>query len=337
MIAYLHHVAATWNSILKCGNEVVTPSRVDTATVERLELLAPRHSIIDRELVLSMMRNRELFSSEPNDDIRKKMLDNICNHSGIIPSIWTFFETLKYLEPICEALKKLIGGKIKQSIRASLKGCYFAPAKTVVQVSGSRDMELDTDLNIAQVASIPYVELWAFCARHFDDLTTFTPKMECGGNKPLVKGPNPVVWQKLARFAISRGFLTLRAKELSQDDSHSQLAMAYLRKANPLIADFSTAQVQKVVAASQPDASVDDNDLNPDDEFVKVERRSGRPYELDLAKDKRSLFFAHLYDSQTPGKVNLNFVRRDLFSCLFADLRLPVCFSWYISNNPDKI
>ena len=330
MTAYLRHVAAAWNGILQCGSEAFAPSIVDSTTVGKLESLAPKHSAIDRDMVLAMMQQRELFSSQHDENLRRTLAANICNHQGLIPSLWTFFETLKYLEPICEALRKLIGVKIKRTIRERLQGFYFAPAKTVVQVSRSKDMELTPNLSKEQAAFVSYVELWAFCARNFDGLTAFTPRMECSGTKPLVRGPNPVVWQCFAKFAISRGFITPRAKELSQDNSSSQLALDYLRKANPLTADFSNALVEKVVTASRPEANVDDDDddddLGTQDDFIKVERRSGRPYELDHARDKRNLYFAHLH-SQTWGSINLSLVRQDLFRCIFGRLQLEVSFS----------
>lgn len=175
---------------------------VDAATVENLESLAPNCSEIDRDLVSVMMRNRNLFPSQHDENIRQDIESNICSFPGIIPSLWTFFETLKYLEPICKVLRKLLGGKVRRTIRASLQGYYFAPEKTVVQFSGTRDVEVTAALSKEEAARVSYVELWIFCARHFDDLTTSTPRIEYKGSKPLVKGPNPVFWQYFAKFAM---------------------------------------------------------------------------------------------------------------------------------------
>jgi hypothetical protein len=327
MTAYLHHVKRAWNDILQCGGEVLAPSIVDAATVEKLESLAPSHSEIDRDLVQAMMQKSELFPSQHDDNVRLALLDNVCSYPGLIPSLWTFFETLKYLEPICEALRKLLGGRIKRTIRTSLRSYYFAPEKPVIQVSGTKDVELTANLSEEEAARVSYVELWAFCARHFDDLTTFTPKMECKGTKPLVRGPNPVVWQCFAKFAMSRGFMTPRAKELSEDTCDSQLAIDYLRKANPLSTSFNAALVEKVVAAGRSQTLVDNEDIEPDDNFITVERRSGRPYELDLVKDKKTLFFAHLYVGRTSNNISLNLVRRDLFLNIFGPLHFEVSSS----------
>ncbi|KAF1353041.1 hypothetical protein EJ07DRAFT_134654 [Lizonia empirigonia] len=336
IIAYLHHIKRAWSGILRTGSEVLPPSIVDATTVTKLESLAPNYSDIDRELVSVLMRNGDLFPSQHDENVRQDLLKNICNFSGIIPSLWTFFETLKYLEPICEILRKLLGGKVRQSIRASLKGHYFAPEKIFVQSSRTKELELTAALTKDEAARVSYVELWIFCARHFDDLTTSTPKMDSKGTKPLVRGPNPVVWQKFAKFAMSRGFRTPRAKELTEDNCASELVLEYLRKANPCSTNFEAALVEKLVSLSRSHDRTDDENLEPDQNFIAVERRCGRPYELDLAKDKRALFFGPLYVEPISNGLSLNLVRRDLFSTIFGPFHFQVRYRWWtIAGGPE--
>ncbi|KAF3032315.1 hypothetical protein E8E12_001057 [Didymella heteroderae] len=117
---------------------------------------------------------------------------------------------------------------------------------------------------------------------------------------------------------MSRGFKTPRAKELSEGSCASGLALDYLRKANPLSSTFNAALVEKVVNAGRSHTGAEAETIEPDTTFITVERRCGRPYELDLAKDKRALFFKHLYIGSEPNVVSLNLVRRDLFSCIFG-------------------
>lgn len=324
MIAYLHHIKRAWYGILQAGSTTLPPSTVDAATVEKLESLAPNSSEIDRELVSVLMRDGHLFPTQHNEDIRQELENNICGFPGLLPSLRTFFETLKYLEPICEILRKLLGGKVRRTLRASLLGNHFTPEKTVVQSSATRDVELTVPLSKEEATRISYVELWLFCARHFDDLTSFTPRMEHKGEKPLVRGPNPAFWQCFAKFAMSRGFKTPRAKELSEGSCASGLALDYLRKANPLSSTFNAALVEKVVNAGRSYTGADAETIEPDTSFITVERRCGRPYELDLAKDKRALFFKHLYIESEPNVVSLNLVRRDLFSCIFGPFQFQV-------------
>lgn len=169
-------------------------------------------------------------------------MENICDFPGVIPSLWTFFETLKYLEPLCEALRHLLGKQMKRIIRSSLAGLFFAPSKNMVQLNETEEVEIKVGLSQQDAMMVAYTELWAFCSRYFDGLTTYTLRKETGGPKPHVKGPNPMAWQHLAKFAVSRGFRITHAQELvtKEEQYHSQLALDYLRKAKLMCPTFSS-------------------------------------------------------------------------------------------------
>jgi hypothetical protein len=112
---YLRHVASSWKDILRCGTQTLPFSTVDSKTVQYLELLAPS-SPSDKALVEDLMKRGVLFPSQSSPQIRQTLLDNIYAFSGVIPSLRTFFETLKYLEPTCKALKKLLDTRLKTTI-----------------------------------------------------------------------------------------------------------------------------------------------------------------------------------------------------------------------------
>jgi hypothetical protein len=326
MVLYLTHVAETWRNILRCGDTVLPGSVIDSLTVERLELLAPESSESDRETVLDLMQRGELFPSQCDETIRRKLSANICGIPGLIPSLRTFFEMLKYLEPICGILKSLAGNKIRRTLRSTFMGFYFAPAKNMVQVSEVEDAEVVVPLSKEQAAMLAYVELWAFCGRHVDGLTAFTPKKESGETRPVVKGTNPVVWRKLARFALSRGFNLPRARELAANDSCSELALEYLQKANPLCTEFGNNQIKQVIDAGQSSCSNEKLDTYIDTEYISVERRVGRPFVRDFIKDKMFLFVSKIYQDGTPRtNTTLTFARNYLFTHLFGRLDIGVC------------
>jgi hypothetical protein len=62
-------------------------SAVNAVTVQSLELLAPKHSDIDKSLVLALIERGEIFPSQNDRDIRKILADNICNFPSVIPSL----------------------------------------------------------------------------------------------------------------------------------------------------------------------------------------------------------------------------------------------------------
>jgi hypothetical protein len=192
MTLYLDHIANAWKRILRCGDTMLPFSVVDTITIQSLELLAPKHSDIDKSLVIDLMERGEIFSLQNDHGIQKTLVENICDFPSVIPSLWTFFETLKYLEPLCEALRQLLGKQMKRTIRSSLTGLFFAPSKNMVQLNKTEDVEIKFELSQQEAMMVAYTELWAFCSRHFDSLTASTPRKEIGRPKPHVEGPNPV-------------------------------------------------------------------------------------------------------------------------------------------------
>ena len=326
MTLYLEYVARSWKEILRCRDRVLPPSVVDAATVKHLELLAPQHSEIDRGFVIDLMERGEIFPSQTDHSIREALLENICAFSGVIPSLWTFFETLKYLEPLCEALRQLLGEQMKRTIRSSLTGLFFAPRKNMVQLNETQDVEIKVALSKHDAMMVAYTELWAFCSRHFDGLTACTPRKETGESKPHVKGPNPVVWQHLARFALSRGFHIQHAQALTtkEEHYHAQLALDYLQKAKPMCSKFSEHHVQRVISAVQSNESFEASDPALEPSHLSIDRRSGRPFERDFAEEKKILFFPQLYSGISCEMSDLRLVRSSLFSCMFVALDLQV-------------
>jgi hypothetical protein len=120
---------------------------VDAATVQSLKLLAPKHLDINKALVINLIERREIFPSQNNRGIRKSLVENICAFPSVILLLRTFFKTLKYLEPLCEALRQLLGKQIKRTIRSSLAGLFFAPSKNIVQLNKAKDVKIKVTLN----------------------------------------------------------------------------------------------------------------------------------------------------------------------------------------------
>ncbi|EDU46063.1 conserved hypothetical protein [Pyrenophora tritici-repentis Pt-1C-BFP] len=320
MALYLDYIAKAWSKILRCGERTLPFSIVDAVTVQNLQLLAPAHSDMDKNLVIELMERRDIFSSLKSGTIRRTLTDNLCAFPGVIPSLWGFFEMLKYLEPLAEALRHLLGKDMKRTIRSSLMGLYFAPSKIMVQTTETQDVEIKVALSRKQAGMIAYTELWAFCGRYFDGLTAFTPRKETGEPKPTVNGPNPVVWQHLARFAVSRGFQIPHAQALVADEGRlrSQLALEYLHKARPTCPTFSDNDVRKVLDAVPVDMDISQHQSPLPLPHLSIDRRIGRPFAGDFAEEKRLLFFPHLYGPVVFENASISLMRRDLFSCIFG-------------------
>jgi hypothetical protein len=327
MILYLKHIAESWDAILQHESQTLPFTIVDSITVHNIELLAPKYSPIDKELVEDLMSRGVLFPSQSDARVRQSLLNNICTFSGLIPSLRTFFEMLKYIEPTCEALRKLLDTRLKSTIRSSLRGLFFEPEQLYVQVSERKQVEVLSTLSSRDQFLVAYADLWAHCSRHFDELTASTPLKDPNESKPVSKGPNPVSWNQLARFALSRGFRIPNAQNLVDEGEkcYFELALDYLHKVDPTCNSFTAHQIQKVVMNSLPAHWDDSNGTElADTKYLPPERRSGRPFESDLMREKQILFIPRLYDASPCQEATLTFVRQDLFSRLFLHPPLQV-------------
>lgn len=319
MVLHLQHIAKTWHRILCCETQTLPSSAVDAVTVRSLEFLAPGGSPTDKDLVEDLMARGVLFPSQSNNSVRQSLLKNLCAFSGLIPSLRTFFDMLKYLEPACEILRKLLDDRLKSTIRSSLSGLFFAPSKTYVQASENKHSEILSSISTSDKFIIAYADVWAFCNRHFDGLTASTPLKDPNEPKPVIRGPNPVAWNHLAHFALSRGFRIPNAQAIiDQGEScYRKLALDYLCKAHPNRTEFTQDQIQSVKrsiqiqAVDEPDVTVQDND------FLPPNRRGSRPFEVDYIREKQILFLYKLYKTPIYTEATLSFARRDLFACLF--------------------
>jgi len=331
MVNYLKYIARSWKAILRCDGRNLPPSAVDSQTVQRLENLAPGHSKIDKELVCDLMKRGILFPSQSDKVIRRALLNNICTFTGLIPSLRTFFGMLKYVEPTCEALRALLDTRLKSTIRSSFTGLFWPPLQCSVQAAEHEDIGVETVLSNQDRFMIAYAELWAFCSRHFDGLTASTPLKEVTASKPTAKGPNPVVWRLLARFATSKGFKIPNAQTLLEDgeECYRKLALEYLRKAHPTRSSFDSEQIQRVILDGVAPSSNSSDSCFLDTEYLSPERRIGRPFEEDFVKEKSILFLPRLFTAALSSEITLTYVRRELFSCLFRDLQVSIALLFH--------
>ncbi|KAF2201686.1 hypothetical protein GQ43DRAFT_431402 [Delitschia confertaspora ATCC 74209] len=169
---------------------------------------------------------------------------------------------------------------------------------------------------------LTYDQLWAFCARNFVGLSSFTPRKEAGRAKPSCRELNPVLLQRLARFVAELGFRTPKALELANLKSQSQLAIEYLRMAYPNGVTFSEEQIRRVTLAASSPPTEKGLSTPSDSNHIKLERRCGQPFVADYLEDKLTLFIPKIYAEGELPDVTLQFVRRDIFYHVFGLIEL---------------
>lgn len=129
------------NYIRDWCNHVVggTPWALDASTVQRLEGRAPRWSTDDREYVDEVYADGLLFSKVTDSQTKAIIYQRVINTPSSIPSLHTFHEDIKYLEPMAKLVRTLLPRKYRGSIQEGMKRRYQAPADNnfYIQTSAS--------------------------------------------------------------------------------------------------------------------------------------------------------------------------------------------------------
>ena len=54
-----------------------------------------------------------------------------------------------------------------------------------------------------------------YVMRHFPDLVNIALRKEPSKEKPIIKEPSPILWQRFAQLALRLGFSSLKIEEIS--------------------------------------------------------------------------------------------------------------------------
>lgn len=299
MLNYLSHVVGSWRSIVHGTSTDFDHQAVDSATVQYLESLAPRASHVDEEHIRTLMHDRSIFARIVSQSDQDIILRNLLSFEGMIPSLYTFFEGLKYLEPCAKILRSLLPPRSKRSIFQSFSASYFRPTQLRIEYAHNDTRSHPSD-TYDQDRALGYHQLWLRALRDFPSMTDVAPRKETDQEKPLVSEPNPILWQNFASLAMSQGFRTAAAEELSARDGIHQLAEQVLKRANFEPTRLAVATRGIVDILKSLTASATPSDAVPafsGEECVPKERRCGRPFADDHHYDREFLFLPYIHQS----------------------------------------
>ena len=187
LLSYLGMIYKYWFNI--CGGEVTLLKLIDSSTCRRLQCRAPAISQADRIFIEAGMEDKSLFplisAQENRDAMMKQLLATTTSSQLLIPTLYTLFENLKFLERPAGILKSLLDDKPHaRKHPKSLYQCFKAIHKTKSIMRSS------------------YQSLWFFALKNFAALVPATPRKEKHKPKPLVRVANPILWRTLAQMAL---------------------------------------------------------------------------------------------------------------------------------------
>lgn len=304
--------------------------RTDNRTVKALELRAPGSSSDDVKVLRRLLENGTLFSTvdlEKREAIWKRLL----SLEGIlIPSLYTFFEDLKFLRVPEKIMKSLIEPPFKGSLYEMMEQ-HFTGANQSSHEIHFQDPETTFKLSPAQLIECGYQQLLLYPQRNFRKMIGECPRKEKDRPKPIIMEPDPVAWHKYASLASRLGFDSPAIRRLMADDPYKKYARASLQK-SCLSESYTFDEVafescvEKIASTLATATKKSPHPVTPalvtDGVGEDLPRRCGRFFETAYDQDRELLFLETLnstFQNQRGKSITSFFVRRCVYFAFFGE------------------
>jgi hypothetical protein len=246
---------------------------------ERVQLSIPGRCSSDSDMLNRWLQQREILSTITSEEDRQTIWSNLLRIDTLIPSLYAFFEDIKYLKPCATVVKRLFGGKPEGSVRKSLRMLYKGENQRDDQVLVQ---ETETLLRpyggtITDRINLGTFQLWLFAARNFTYLIKEYPKKEDGRPPPRLEEPDPSTWSAFATLAYNLGFTSdeiLRMKNANPDLEVARAALLEARKPPRFRYDSAAFQSQ-IMAMFATATEVTSEPSNPTF-FVEIPERASQ-------------------------------------------------------------
>jgi hypothetical protein len=300
-INYLNLVHNTWSKIVA---GVAQPDIVDEQTVCCLETMMPGVSTCDLAYITSQMQARTIFRNLDSPDDRDTILENLGRLKWMIPSLFTFFEGLKYLEPCTKILKDILPRNLKRSIKESLERCYYPPEKLTVEYAEG-DVRSHPSISKTADFEVSYRQLWLFALRNFPRMSSTNTLKEADEDKPPTTAPCPLLKQAFGELASRVGFRTARIEEIVGQNATHQLAMQLTGHLQGDVADEAFLEkVAAILSQRQARPAYVGSASLAGSKQLQAKLRCGIPFTRDHTSDRDYLFLPKLHLPAFPQPVD---------------------------------
>ncbi|ETN44455.1 uncharacterized protein HMPREF1541_10636 [Cyphellophora europaea CBS 101466] len=329
VIHYLFHIKNIWDGLLRRDKAAL--QRVDEATVEALETRAPRCSRQDALLLEGQLLSGQIFTAFSRAE-REEIWHALQSIDCVIPSLYTFFEDVKYLHDCANCLKRLIklprGSTISLALQRNFPYNYNADGQCVIETAEStfvvRSQPTDA-LNLG------YRQLWAFAMRHYREMPAEAKK----DSKDLlaraaVERADEGVLSEFAALADRLGFHSSKIQALKQLSSDAQIARNALLKArkpsryqyDQAAMEAHVAQIMRMFTTATPISRQNSNPTLVSDNPDAPGKRCGFPDGDSQQRDKEYLFIPHLHqrEEEQGEYITSFFVRRSVYLAFLGKL-----------------
>ncbi|OQN95174.1 hypothetical protein B0A48_18792 [Cryoendolithus antarcticus] len=333
LLNYLAHVRSVWSGITRG----IVESAVDSLTVESLQGLAPRWSSADAQRIERLVDDKHFFPGISRDIVRNSELPNIKGVATAIPSLFTFFEDIKYLEPCARIMRLLLPGSTTNarnglSIQLGLMRHHFPTTDAVISVEYAQGDMRNQHAAECDKFTLQYQQLWLFAIRNFTRMTNTTARKERKKDRPMAIEPSPIVWREFCHLAWLCDFRTEELEQLRKHDREGEVVRQLFQQhgyrtevhatAMQQVADLIRSLGQRRGLLVEPNFACERD--------LALAQRCGRPYEDDHRLDSPCMFLPQIYAAPQLQSVYVSsFFRKWAMARMFLgiDLRTNIIFN----------
>lgn len=183
----LDRIYEVWNNITLGEPRVQRAASV--ATVQRLQMLAPSASHSDRHKIQELMQTGQVFPTLRDLDLRARIQQRILQIEGLIPSVESFHQNMKYLNIVNHVIRSNLITTIGkgEAVSEAMSSLWTRPDACLVEYAQGQFLRPTRPPS----QDLSYLILVAAALRDFPRLCNgdyMGPRCEVGGNRtPAVR------------------------------------------------------------------------------------------------------------------------------------------------------
>ena len=267
-------------------------SRIDKATVKSLELKAPRSSNHDADILRGQLRSGKIFSAFDEQE-RDVIWDRLQRIDGLIPSLYTFFKDVQYLQVCVNCIKRLTKVSPRETVLMSMKDKFTGQNQTrdQVKIQITENTYRSRPGTLKEQIDLGYRQLFACAMRHFAQMPKEPVKEDL--KKKFVAVADKTVLSNFANLASQLGF---NSREIVILNGYP----------NSKSTTENTSQGKPLLVTEGPDVARD--------------RRYGVPRSSSYDETCNFLFIDHLHDEKEVNGESITsfFVQRSIYLAFFG-------------------
>ncbi|KFY37968.1 hypothetical protein V494_04573 [Pseudogymnoascus sp. VKM F-4513 (FW-928)] len=290
LIHYLQHIKEFWHRLLRGNYSALR--KLDEATVKALELKSPRSSRRDARVLQGLLKRGQIFTefSQPE---REVIWGDLRSVGGLIPSLFTFFEDLKYLIACAGCLKQLLRPSRPDTVYTAFKRSFTYSN----QVGNQYTLEVAESTFVVKPGQVDrldirYRQLWLYAMRHYQEIPKEAKSKLLA--KVVVERADENILSALAVLASRVGFESAEIYDLKRRSSDSDIARNMLLNTrrpdqyqyNNSTLEASVAQIVSLFNTAVPVPCVLSSPSLASDRLRTPENRCGFPDEDSYEQDQ---------------------------------------------------